>query len=482
MQMSATWKSNIDPWWVIAIIATTAFIGATALPVLAQTSTEQTSTQEQTSVDSSQPEGSTLLEEEELEVLVARIALYPDDLVALVTSASLYPVDIVDAARYLEKAKTDKALKPRETWDGSVISLLNYPEIVVMMSDDLDWTQSLGGAIADQQEDVLDAIQQLRDEAVAKNIIATNDKIKVVQEDDSVVIQSASAESIYVPKYEPEMLYEPDYVTRPVDYYPNPYPYYYYPTARYFAGFVTGAVWGATVDWRHRGVWGGRWNGNDVNINCHKCFNNIDGKVRWNDVDWRHVDRSKISFDHDQLKNVNRKDFNDRMRKNVRNDVGNRANSVRHNGNNTVSSHKNRVTSSDIRASKNSSNRKNSNNKVKINNNINVDNSKNENRKISANDNKRVNNKQANVAGNKKNTNINRSKQNNSKNNVANVNRNKANVNRNARRPGETRDHGHKSSAFGDIQNGHKSQMHSTRGRQSLGNHHGGGTHRMRRR
>src|SRR5690349_10343921 len=84
------------------------------------------------------------LSADELEVLVARIALYPDELVALISAAALYPLQIVEAARYLDKYAKDKSLKPKDSWDGSVISLLNYPEIVKMMSDDLDWTQALG--------------------------------------------------------------------------------------------------------------------------------------------------------------------------------------------------------------------------------------------------------------------------------------------------------------------------------------------------
>ena len=76
---------------------------------------------------------------------------------------------------------------------------------------------------------MLIAIQQLRDKAVAEGVIKTDDKITVVQEDDNVVIQSASAEKIYVPQYEPEMLYEPDYPLAPISYYPDPYPIYYYP-------------------------------------------------------------------------------------------------------------------------------------------------------------------------------------------------------------------------------------------------------------
>ncbi|TIL63167.1 MAG: DUF3300 domain-containing protein, partial [Mesorhizobium sp.] len=183
------------------------------------------------------------LSADEMEVLVARIALYPDELIAVITAAALYPLQIVEAARFLDRYEKDKSLKPKDSWDGSVVSLLNYPGIVKMMSDDLEWTQALGDAIAYQQKDVLVAIQQLRDEAVAKGVIKTDDKIQVVKENDNFVIKSASPEVIYVPQYPPQMFYEPGYVWEPIRYYPDPYPYYWYPGATFFAGAVTGAIW-----------------------------------------------------------------------------------------------------------------------------------------------------------------------------------------------------------------------------------------------
>jgi hypothetical protein len=287
------------------------------------------------------------LSEDELEILVARIALYPDELVALVTSASLYPLQVVEAARFLETLKKQPELKPKTTWDGSIVSLLNYPQIVTMMSDDLDWTQSLGEALSYQQKDVLIAIQQLRDKAVADGIIKSDDKIKVSQENDNVVIVSASPDKIYVPQYAPEMLYEPNYVAAPIGYYSEPYPNYYYPTATFFAGVVTGAVWAAAVDWNRWGVWGGRWNGN-VDIDCNNCFNNINGKVNINDVDWKNVDRSKIGFDSAQFNKIDRSSFRTSIEANGNNRVGARGNDRA----NTVRDQPGKVSVNDVRKSK----------------------------------------------------------------------------------------------------------------------------------
>lgn len=261
------------------------------------------------------------LSEDELEILVARIALYPDELVAVISAASLYPLQIVEAARFLDDYAKDSSLQPKATWDGSVISLLNYPDIVRMMSDDLDWTQTLGDAIAYQQQDVLIAIQQLREQAVADGVIQSDDKVTIVQEGDNVVIQPTNTETVYVPQYEPQMLYDPGYPPAPIAYYPDPYPNYYYPTATFFTGFVTGAIWGAVVDWDDWDVWGGHWDGGDVDIDigCNNCFNDRDfsGEINWNDVDWNNIDRDKITIDKDQFANIDKTN----IKNNIRTDI-----------------------------------------------------------------------------------------------------------------------------------------------------------------
>ena len=267
------------------------------------------------------------LSEDELEELVARIALYPDDLVAVICAASLFPLQIVEAERFLEKFAKDKSLKPKESWDGSVISLLNYPEVVKMMSGDLEWTQSLGDALANQQKEVLIAIQQLRDEAVTKKIIKSDDKIQVVSSGDNVIIQSTNPETIYVPQYEPQMLYAPNYPPQPIGYYGDPYPNYYYPTAGFFAAAVTGAVWGAAVNWGD-GIWGGNWGG-DVDIGCNNCLNNINGRVNLKDVDWKNVDRSKLNFDRNQLANIDRTKIQNGLQGDRANSLKSRSDNVR---------------------------------------------------------------------------------------------------------------------------------------------------------
>ena len=136
---------------------------------------------------------------------------------------------------------------------------------------------------------------------------------------------------IYVPQYPPQMLYEPNYAWQPISYYPDPYPNYWYPTATFFAGAVTGAIWAAAVDWDDWGVWGGRWNGGDVDIDCNNCFNNRDfnGKVNFNDVDWKNVDRSKINMDRDQINKLDRDSMKNRIEKNGDNAIRDRARDVK---------------------------------------------------------------------------------------------------------------------------------------------------------
>lgn len=287
--------------------------------------------------------GPSPLTTEELEVLVAPIALYPDELVALVIAASLYPVDIVQGARFLEDKKTNASLEPSDEWDGSVISLLNYPDIVKMMSDDLDWTQMLGEAAINQQKELLVAIQQLRDQAVATDLLKTTEQVVVTTENENVVIQSADPEVIYVPQYEPQILYDPTYVStspQPL-YYSDPYPSYWYPNAGFWTGAITGAAFAAIVDWDDWGTWGG-----DVDIDVKKDGDKV--KIDFGDRSTT-IDRDNINFDRDNFNidrdkmNINRDNLKNIDRSNI--DVGNIDRSqisrdLRQNNNNRITNRK----------------------------------------------------------------------------------------------------------------------------------------------
>lgn len=132
-----------------------------------------------------------LLKPEQLEALVAPIALYPDELLANVLAASTYPLEVVQADRW---AKSNKSLKgdavkaavDKEQWDDSVKALVSTPDVLATMSDKIDWTKDLGDAVLAQQADVMDAIQRLRAKAQANNKLVTNKQQKVsVQKQDN---------------------------------------------------------------------------------------------------------------------------------------------------------------------------------------------------------------------------------------------------------------------------------------------------------
>ena len=196
---------------------------------------------------------------DQLDELVGPIALYPDELLAITLPASTYPLDVVQAARYLDKRKTEPELKPDEKWDSSVLGLLNYPSVVERMNQDLDWTSRLGDAVINQQPDVMDAIQRFRAEVNAAGNLKSDGNTTIVQEEKIIRIESTSTQVIYVPSYNPTVVV----VQQPAPYayvYSAPYPYYYNPAATFWTGMFVGAAIGYGIGWHGHGR-------NDITIN-----------------------------------------------------------------------------------------------------------------------------------------------------------------------------------------------------------------------
>jgi hypothetical protein len=186
-----------------------------------------------------------LLAQGELQELVGPIALYPDDLLAIVLPASTYPLQLVQAQRFLEDLEEDPSLKPDESWDDSVIALLNYPEVVELLNEDLDWTWRLGEAVVAQQADVVGAVESFRERAYAAGNLRSDTHQTVARNDGAIEITPVEDDVIYVPYYEPERVVV--YQTRPVyHYYPRAYPVYYYPYPVGYA-FNSGFFWGVTT-------------------------------------------------------------------------------------------------------------------------------------------------------------------------------------------------------------------------------------------
>src|SRR5271168_5248517 len=154
----------------------------------------------------------TLLKPEQLEALVAPIALYPDALLANMLAASTYPLEVVEADRWIKENKNLKgdALKTevdKKGWDDSVKALTATPSVLDMMSDKLDWTKNLGDAMLAQQADLMDAIQRLREKARSNNKLSTTKEQKVTvkqQENKQVIVfEPTDPNEMYVPYYEP---------------------------------------------------------------------------------------------------------------------------------------------------------------------------------------------------------------------------------------------------------------------------------------
>lgn len=199
----------------------------------------------------------------ELDQMLAPIALYPDSLLSQILMAATYPLEAVEAARWskehpdIKGADAVKAVDDRN-WDPSVKSLVAFPQILSMMDEKLDWTERLGDAFLGQQSQVMDTVQSLRQKADAAGNLKTNDHYRVEHEGQTIVVESAYPDVVYVPYYDPLVVYGtwwwPAY--RPV--YWRPWPgYYVRPGFTFYWGIgITighGFFFGAW-DWPHRSI------------------------------------------------------------------------------------------------------------------------------------------------------------------------------------------------------------------------------------
>jgi hypothetical protein len=211
----------------------------------------------------------------ELDALVAPIALYPDTLLANVLMASTYPLEVVKAERWMNensKLKGDelKAAVEKQSWDSSVKALAAAPSVLQMMSERLDWMEKLGEAFLAQQLDVMDSVQRLRALAYDRKKLSTSEQqvvsVKQEQSRQIISIDPATPDTIYVPYYEPAVVFGdwpyPDYPA---------YPYYWGYPGYIAAGVIaTGIAFGgayALGRWATGGYWGGDgyWGGSRVN-------------------------------------------------------------------------------------------------------------------------------------------------------------------------------------------------------------------------
>ena len=214
---------------------------------------------------------------EQLDSLVAPIALYPDPLLAQTLVAATYPLEIVQLQQWLAKNPSlkDKALADavgKQPWDPSVQTMAAVPDVVKLLADDLQWTTQLGDAFLEQQGDVMDAVQRMRKKAQGKGALETNEQqvveTKVIDNQPVIVVEPANPEVVYVPSYNPTVVYG----SAP----PYPYPPIAYPAWPVGAGLVSfgvgmamgAAFWGGSCCGAH---WGG--GNNSINVNRNNNFN-----------------------------------------------------------------------------------------------------------------------------------------------------------------------------------------------------------------
>ena len=256
-----------------------------------------------------------LFGQEELDQMVAPIALYPDPLLAQVLMASTYPGEVADAVAWSKAhpdAQGDAAVRQvaNQPWDASVQSLVAFPQALATLGQDPAWVQKLGDAFLAQPNEVMDAVQRLRRQAQAAGNLDSNEYQKVtVQPVDAaapapapaqgggdviveappsqvIVIEPAQPDVVYVPSYNPTTVYGAwAYPAYPPVYYPPPAAYYPVGTA-----FASGLAWGmglAITD----AIWGDcDWGGGDIDIDVDR-YNNINTN--------RQIDRSRNTWNHD---------------------------------------------------------------------------------------------------------------------------------------------------------------------------------------
>jgi uncharacterized membrane protein YgcG len=264
-----------------------ALVGASTLAAAQDARDAQEATQE------------AIFKTEELDQMLAPIALYPDELLANILMASTYPLDVVQAARWrkepanakLKDEALTKALEEKN-WDPSIKALTMFPDVLQNMSDKLDWTQQLGDAFLAQEDDVFARVQYLRQKADEAGNLKTTKQQKVTKQPDPetrteyIVIEPAEPDVVYVPVYQPTVVYGSWWYPSYPPYYWNPYP---------GASFVNGFFWGAGFAVANN-IWGWNrcdWRRGSVDIDINR-YNNINvNRAKISSNTWEHNARHR---------------------------------------------------------------------------------------------------------------------------------------------------------------------------------------------
>jgi len=277
--------TNIKSWLVGVLLA------ACAVSV-AQAQTEQPAAPER------------LYTQQELDQMLAPIALYPDPLLTQILMAATYPLEVVRAARWSRahpELQGDDAARAaaNEDWDPSVTSLVAFPHVLAMMDEKIDWTEQLGEAFLAQEPHVLETVQALRRRAYAAGNLASNTDVVVGEEANQIVIQPVNPQFVYVPYYDPWVVYGTWWWPAYPPVYWAPWPGYVRP------GISVGIYWGSGVrlsagfffgafDWHRRHV-------DVVYVNNYYYHPRVAHNVP---LQWRHepVHRRGVEYRHAELK------------------------------------------------------------------------------------------------------------------------------------------------------------------------------------
>ena len=201
---------------------------------------------------------------EQLQQLVAPIALYPDSLVAQILAASTFPEQVVEADRWVQdhhglQGQALGQAVDQQPWDPSVKALTAFPSVLGNMDKNLSWTSTLGDAYYNQQQDVMDAVQTMRQRAEAAGNLKTTSQQTVMNQGSAIVVQPANPDIVYVPAYDPWMVYGDPLMAWP-GWYPYPGIWFGGPYLSFGMGFGIGFFGGFGWGWNHWGCnWGGRF-------------------------------------------------------------------------------------------------------------------------------------------------------------------------------------------------------------------------------
>ncbi|MGC2733223.1 MAG: DUF3300 domain-containing protein [Candidatus Acidiferrales bacterium] len=210
---------------------------------------------------------------EQLQQLVAPIALYPDSLVAQILAGSTFPAQIVEADRWIQdhsdlKGDALAQAVDQQSWDPSIKALTAFPTVLANMDKNLSWTSSLGDAYYNQQQDVMDAVQVMRQKAQQTGNLKSTQQQTVEQQGSNIVIQPADPQIVYVPAYDPWLVY--GYPITPWPYwYEYPGIWYGGPYLSFGVGFGIGFYGGYGWGWHN---WGTNWGGHYVVYNHNTYY------------------------------------------------------------------------------------------------------------------------------------------------------------------------------------------------------------------